>query len=473
MDYWSAGKLLSPHVTTKQLRHRIIQISISDKQSSPSLIYAAFDRFPSSKGAATHIDAFVSALGKKFGNVNLLTIPSETAELQHVSSIPLGDNQADRRARVDWTPEPNWNASGVEHYPLAAYGNHVFERTLSFRREVESWWQSHMNSDRAAVFHFRSIFEGYPIALNKGRYCRKLVFEVNGLPSIELKYRYPAAADDRELLQKLRHQEQVCLDAADLIITVSQVNADHLMERGVASDRIRIIRNGVDLRIFHCRSRPPRFENRPSDEAIKMLYCGTMSAWQGVSHAIEAVSLLRRDHPATLTLVGPARPRQRREIQDQCEKSGVTEFVNVLQPVTKSELVRLHHEADVVLAPITRNDRNIVQGCCPLKVLEAMASGTPLIASDLPVVRELVDHDTEALLVRPGCGKAIKDGVLRLLKEPHLAKTISTAAARRATAEFSWPRAQAELISVYESLLNDPESRPSSKGLSRAASAAS
>ena len=397
--------------------------------------------------------------------MNLLTIQSETEELHR--------NPADRRPRVDWTPEPNWNAKGVVHYSLAAYGNHLFERTLSFRREIESWWQNHLKSNLADVFHFRSIFEGYPIALNKDRYCRNLVFEVNGLPSIELKYRYPATADDRELLQKLRHQEQVCLDAADAIITVSQVNADHLIQRGVAADRIHIIRNGVDLDIFQCRSNRPNLEGRLADEPIKMLYCGTMSAWQGVSHAVEALALLRRDHPATLTLVGPARPRQRREIQDQCWKLGISELVNILQPVTKSELCKLHHEAHVVLAPITRNDRNLVQGCCPLKVLEAMASGTPLIASDLPVVRELVSHDQEAVLVRPGSGKAIKDGVLRLLNEPNLANSISTAAARRATAEFPWARAQAQLIAVYESLLDDPERNPSNNGFNRAASASS
>ncbi|MEP3478517.1 MAG: glycosyltransferase family 4 protein [Fuerstiella sp.] len=450
---------------TQELRFRIIAISNSDQQSSHRIIYAAFDRFPSSKGAATHIDAFVSALGNKFGNVNLLTIQSETEELQH--------NPADRRPRVDWTPEPNWNAKSVAHHPLAAYGNHLFERTLSFRREIESWWQNHLNSNPADVFHFRSIFEGYPIALNKDRYCRNLVFEVNGLPSIELKYRYPATADDRELLQKLRHQEQVCLDAADVVITVSQVNADHLMERGVAANRIHVIRNGVDLDIFQCRSQCPNLEDRPSGEPIKLLYCGTMSAWQGVSHAIEAVTLLRRDHPATLTLVGPARPRERREIQDQCWKAGVAEFVTLRQPVPKLELLKLHHQADVVLAPITRNDRNLVQGCCPLKVLEAMASGTPLIASDLPVVRELVSHDEEALLVRPGSGKAIKDGVLRLLNEPNLANSISTAAAGKATAKFPWSRAQAQLIAVYESLLNDPESNSSIKVVNRAASASS
>ena len=132
----------------------------------------------------------------------------------------------------------------------------------------------------------------------------------------------------------------------------------------------------------------------------------------------------------------------------------MSDFVSVLKPVTKGELAALHHEADVVLAPMTRNDRNLVQGCCPLKIVEAMATGTPLVASDLPVVRELVSDQVEALLVRPGCGKAIKDGVLQLLQELDLANALGVAARRRAESEFSWQRAQGELISAYRALLS-------------------
>jgi glycosyltransferase involved in cell wall biosynthesis len=91
---------------------------------------------------------------------------------------------------------------------------------------------------------------GFPIALNKQQYCDKLIFEVNGLPSIELKYRYPGVAEDRELLHKLHSQEQICLEAADLIVTPSTITSYYLQTRGIAANEIRVIPNGVDLDVF-------------------------------------------------------------------------------------------------------------------------------------------------------------------------------------------------------------------------------
>lgn len=438
-----------------------------------TIVYASFDRFPSPKGAATHIDAFVSALGHRFGNVHLLTIHSEDAELNQVD-VPqvLRHFSSSQKARVDWTPTPDWNVAGVRHHPLAAHGENLFDRTLSFRREMQNWWARTIGDQPVSVFHCRSIFEGYWIAQDKKRYCGNLIFEVNGLPSIELKYRYPGAADDHELLRKLRHQEQVCLEAADRIVTVSQVNADHLISRGVDANKVSVIRNGVHLDLFHNRNLPPDPDLGTVDRPVRMLYSGTMSAWQGVSHAIESIGLLRRDFEATLTLVGPARPKQLREMKEQIWKLGLTDSVQILKPVSKNELVALHHAADIVLAPMTRNDRNLVQGCCPLKVLEAMASGVPLVASDLPVVRELVTDGVEALLVRPGSAKAIKDGVLRLMSERGLSESLCAAARDRVEQNFSWQKSQSELLAVYESLLDKSNSRCSS-GDSLAASASS
>ncbi len=157
-----------------------------------------------------------------------------------------------------------------------------------------------------------------------------------------------------------------------------------------------MIPNGVDLDVFRERIPPP------VDGRIRLLYAGTMSSWQGVRLTIEAMALLNRDVPATLALAGPARARQERELRELCWELGVADAVQFIGPVDQAALARLHHESDVVLAPLTANDRNLVQGCCPLKILEAMASGTPLVASDLPVVRELARPEVDALLVRPG-----------------------------------------------------------------------
>ena len=398
----------------------------------PQIAYASFDRVPAPKGAAVHIGAFARALGQAFAPVTLLTLAPP--------------------APPDQPPLPGWRASprpqpfapGVTHVGFHATGRHIIESAMGFRVQMLNWWQGRT----IPVAHVRSIFEGYPLARGKGRLCRSLVYEVNGLPSIELKYHYPAVADDRELLAKLHAQEQACLDAADLIVTPSQVTAGHLTGRGVPVGRIQVIANGVDLDVFSYRAPRPL-----GDRPARMIYCGTLTSWQGVHHAIEALRLYRRDFPATLTVVGPGRARDRRAILDRCRAMGLGDAVTLLEPVPQPALAALYHDHDVAVVPLPANDRNLVQGCCPLKLLEAMAAGTPVIASDMPVVRDLVTPEREALLVKPGAGKAIKDAMLRLRAQPALGQDLSQAARRRVERDHTWAASGARLIDAYESAL--------------------
>lgn len=394
-----------------------------------NIVYTSFDRFPNQKGAAIHIAAFCRGLQAAFGNVTLIT--PETS--------PANSNERGFLRVRQTSIVPGW-----EHVVVPALGDNLMERVLCFRRHSDAWWRTR----RARVIHFRSIFEGYPLARTRSLRCEKLVYEVNGLPSIELKYHYPSVADDVELLAKLRAQEQFCLDAADLIVTVSQTNAALLIKRSVDPQKIRVIPNGVDPEIFTYQA-PQELSERP----IKLLYSGTFSPWQGVDLAIEALALLRRDHPATLVLVGAAVSRQLKVIAKTCQRFDVTEHVTILPPTTQTGLAKLHHEADVILAPLRATERNTSQGCCPLKVIEAMASGTPLIASDLPVVRELAESNRDALLVRPGSAKAIKDALLRFLEQPKLGPQLSQTARETIERRFTWQRAQAELISAYREVL--------------------
>ena len=106
-----------------------------------------------------------------------------------------------------------------------------------------------------------------------------------------------------------------------------------------------------------------------------------------------------------------------------------------------------------MLAPLTPGDRNLLQGCCPLKVLEAMASGTPLVASDLPVVRELARAEVDAVLVRPGSAKAIKDAVFRLADDPDLGASAFDDGASGGRAWADLGRRPAALVAAYEEVL--------------------
>lgn len=385
---------------------------------SNSIIYASFDRFPAPKGAATHIAAFVRALGKEFGQVDLLTLRGEEN-----SDMP--------------------DFFGVKHHPLPAVGPNIITRALAFRSEMQRWW----GQRQANVVHVRSIYEGYPIAKRKREMCDFFVFEMNGLPSVELKYHYPDVDDDKILMSKLRRQEEACMEAADLIITVSDVNAQYLKSRGANPSVIKVIPNGVDLKIFHWRE-PKNTETKP----LRILYSGTMTRWQGVHYALEALALYLRDFEAEMILVGPCRSHERRALNRTIDKFKIMNNVQIFEPLCQSRLVDLMHNCDVALAPLLPNDRNLEQGCCPLKVIEAMATGIPIISSDMPVVSSLAENGKEALLVKPASAKAIKDGLLALREDFELRKRLSRAARLRVENFFTWKLATDCLIDCYQEL---------------------
>ncbi|MFE1746710.1 glycosyltransferase family 4 protein [Coleofasciculus sp. H7-2] len=407
------------------------------------IAYISFDTVPAPKGAAIHIAAFTQALADAFADIELVTV-SPTAYAANQRESPH-----------------------VIQSMLPALGDTLINRVLYFRAMLGSWWQ---NKWFEAV-HIRSIYEGFPIALNKEKICNNLIFEVNGLPSIELKYRYPAVADDRELLHKLKTQEQICLEASDLILTPSFVTRNYLQTRGVPESKIRVIPNGVDLDVFtYCPSKfrdveypnicyqeetPPLQignDSRKAQPRFRLLYFGTFSAWQGVNLAVEALALAVRDFPTELTVIGQARDFQLLALKQLALKLGVAEYLTILDPVSQAELVQKIHAADVILAPLTPNDRNLVQGCCPLKILEGMATGTPVIASDLPVVRELGVDGVHFLLVKPGSAKAIKDALLRLKIEPELATNLARNARQQIENDYTWKHAGDALVAAYEEI---------------------
>jgi glycosyltransferase involved in cell wall biosynthesis len=385
---------------------------------SPRLAYVSFDTAPAPKGAATHIESFARALAGAFGGVELVTIAPGTE--------PSSSKQ-------------RW--PGVLHTELPALGESLIDRVLCFRRFLAHW----LRERRLDAIQFRSIFEGFPIVeLAAGS---RLIFEVNGLASIELKYRYPGVEDDWELMRKLVAQEQGCLEAAHLIVTPSAVTRGYLSAvRQVTSKKVRVIPNGVDVEIFYPATNPP------ATSETRLLYFGTLSAWQGVELGIRALAQVRFRIPATLKIIGTGSHGERDALVALGRKLGVAAHLNMLEAVPQAELAAHLRESDMVLAPLTWNDRNLIQGCCPLKILESMAAGAPVIASDLAVVRELGCDEEHFLLVKPGSVDQIAHAVLRLAADRALARRISRQAREHILERFTWRHAGDALAAAYEEI---------------------
>ncbi len=381
------------------------------------IAYISFDVIPSHKGAAVHIESFVRSLAQAYGHIELVTVAAEPQAA----------------ITVTWP--------GVTHTVLPAAGKTLIDRVMHFRQHLHRW----LSGRRFDIVQVRSIFEGLPV-IQSGS-CRSLIFEVNGLPSIELKYRYPKVAEDVELMDKLVRQEQLCLEAAEQIVTPSFVTRSHLISRGIPASRIEVIPNGVDLSIH--RYQPLKTCEKQELETLNLLYFGTLSAWQGVDLAVDALALYCRDFSGQLTIVGPARGKQVAQLEKLARKLGVAESVTILEACPQAALNALMHQASAIVAPLKANDRNLVQGCCPLKVLEGMASGTPVITSDLPVVTDLGESERHFLAVRPGSSKAIKDAMLRLRADGALRKRLSGEGRSHIENHYTWQQAQTKLLTIY------------------------
>ena len=109
--------------------------------------------------------------------------------------------------------------------------------------------------------------------------------------------------------------------------------------------------------------------------------------------------------------------------------------------------------ADVCAAPLTVSRRNMLQGCCPIKVLEYMAAGRPIVASRLPVVRELLSHEETALLCKPDRPRHLADAIRRFLDDPALGRRLGGEAARAARERFTWERHNDAVATSYAGLM--------------------
>lgn len=384
----------------------------------PKILYTAFDIVPSPKGASTHILHNLRGLVNGNFDVHLIT-PND-------GLLPPEDTIAG--ARVTRIPQD--------------LSQNFLARAVHFGRSVLAHLALHPGYD---VVHFRSVWDGLHITQNKTKFNFKTIFEVNGLPSIELKYHYPGM--DAGILAKIKEQELATLHLSDAILCPSNVTRDYIASLGLDRKRVTIIPNGVSPSDFSVTPLPARDGREPV-----LLYIGTLADWQGLDIVIKALPRILAQQPAKLHIIGRGRSRQRKMLAKQIRKLGLEEHVLIQPAVPHHEIPSVIAQADLCVAPLGLNDRNVTQGACPIKVLEYMAAGRPLLASNMPIVRELMREDVDGLLFSPNDPDDLARQANRLLNDAELSQRLADSAAAHVREKFTWHESQKKLLKVYEKL---------------------
>lgn len=378
-------------------------------------LYASFDRFPSSKGAGTHIGRAAQTLFSATGGGLLCVLGSP--------ELP-----------------PYQNENPIEIFRFNENISNFLERTIAFGAMVDALVENQKSSLK--ICHFRDPWSGTPLLLRKDRRYAT-VYEINGLPSIELITMYPRAGAG--VLAKIRELESNCWTRADAVIAPSHTMKENLVALGVPNKKITVIHNGADVL---------EAPERPADAPERyLLYFGAMQPWQGVDVLLRAFALLADHEDLVLVICCSNRPRQVREYARLSRRLGTAGRVKWLFQLPHGELRPWVAHALVSLAPLTECSRNLQQGCCPLKVLESMAAGVPVIASDIPSVREFVVDNVNGRLVRPGRPSELARAIRVLLEYPDEIRRLGNNGRELIQSQFTWDHSSAKLSRLYEDLV--------------------
>ncbi|MEX1021568.1 MAG: glycosyltransferase family 4 protein [Dehalococcoidia bacterium] len=208
-----------------------------------------------------------------------------------------------------------------------------------------------------------------------------------------------------------------------------------------------IIPNGIDIQHWD----NPALTPLPEFEGgTNILYVGRAEKRKGLGVLIRAFSVVNARHPDTrLIIVGPD-SRSRRRFERSVRNAGLRGITFVSggpDGVTYDELPRYHRSADIFCSPATGHES---QGYV---LLEAMAAGIPVVASNIDGYASVITHDVDGLLVRPKDSMALADALTALVRNPRRRATLASAGRVRVE-EYGWPRVAQQVISYYERLLD-------------------
>jgi glycosyltransferase involved in cell wall biosynthesis len=296
--------------------------------------------------------------------------------------------------------------------------------------------------------HFRDPWSGAAIALRPHDYAT--VYEVNALPSIELPHLFDLGTST---LEKIRALELACCAEVDRIVTPSETTAGCLAGLGVDARKIRVIPNGADLDRVGQALLPVLGRGDRQECLSYILYFGSPQSWQGIETLLRAFARLADFKDLRLVICASRETKAWKPYEKLAEKLHVPVVWRYALP--EEELAEWRRNALVSIAPLSDCARNVEQGCAPLKIVESMASGVAVVASDLPPVRELVRHGENGWLVHPDRPAELARALRILIEHPALARQLGAAARRTVEERFTWARSLAALRSEYRRLIEE------------------
>ena len=282
------------------------------------------------------------------------------------------------------------------------------------------------------------------------------VYEVRGqLADTWAATRGPEALDS-EKYKLFQARETEVMQDADLVVTLGQAMKANIVAAGIPGEKIIIAPNAVG----------GAFLQQPRDAAAARrelglpedgLYIGTVSslvAYEGLDDLVRSFALLAPDFPQLRLLIvgdGVAGPALRKQVQGL----GLADRAIFTGRVPRDQTPLYHQALDVFVVP--RKDLDVTRAVTPLKPIEALASARPVVGSDLPALREIIDDGGNGLLVPAASPDRLAHTISALLLDASRRASMGHAGRAAVLAERTWAANAKALAARYAGLHHEHE----------------
>ncbi len=189
-----------------------------------------------------------------------------------------------------------------------------------------------------------------------------------------------------------------------------------------------------------------RFFSRHKGSGPLILFVGQLKYRRGFDIAIKTLARLKKKNSSITLIVVTNNTDKKRDLLDLAHSEGVAENIILKENVSEEEKFFLYKQADLYLSPTRYEGFGVT-------FLEAMACGCPIVTSDIPVVREIVEHERTGLLARLEDPYDFSKAINRLLNDHALRKNIIKNSLEKVEKEYNKEKIFNKLVNIYESCI--------------------
>ena len=306
----------------------------------------------------------------------------------------------------------------------------------------------------ADVFETHAV-SGYaiPKALKKNRSNKPLIQTIHGVLADEYEYAKKSGYQTfknrlaNSLMKYLAKLEAETARNATSIVTISKYSVEKIQQYyNVDSEKVQIVPNGVDVEIFKPYGDQETLKHRFNfGKENYVLFVGNLIPRKGLPYLIEAAKKIVKKQKNVKFLIAGEGPLKNQLIRN-IQKANISNNFKFLGRVEEKLLPLLYNCVDVFVLPSIQEGQGIV-------LLEAQASGKPIVAFDVGGVKEAVQNNVTGFLVQLGDSDALSDAMIKLLEDKALRERMGVSGRKFIVDNFTWDICSQKMLQVYREVL--------------------